>query len=66
MTPYQEKKSGLQFMIRHYSNNCLGYLARTDLTLDDLETLWEYDEAIVDRYNQELALLEANKILQLI
>lgn len=64
MTNYIENKSALLFMITHYENKCLDYEVHSDMCLDDLYQLYEYDQHMVDIYKQELILLEAKKLLE--
>jgi hypothetical protein len=63
---YNEKKQCIEWMIRHYENNCMKYLdyeSVKHMKLDDLETLYNYDEAMVDMYWCELHLLEAKRLI---
>lgn len=68
ITEYEAIKSALLHLIYHYENNDLSYLARADrnLTVDELQEIHEYNNDMLDRFQQALMLLEAKKVLNLI
>ena len=63
---YETRKQNLIFMITHYEKNCELYLKLIHLSLDDIHELWDYDRCMADKYIQDLLLLEAQHILNLI
>ncbi|MCW3111332.1 MAG: hypothetical protein JWQ09_5838 [Segetibacter sp.] len=65
-TLYHEKKGALIFLINHYESMCIEYIKCHTLTIDELEVLWRYDDSMITHYTQELLLLEAKNILNLI
>jgi hypothetical protein len=69
ISDYTSKKAAFLYMIEHYENNCLAYLDYEKvkhMKLDDLQLLYDYDEGMVDIYQQELLLLESQHILKLV
>lgn len=64
MTPYQTKKRALLFCIEHYSNKTVVTEEDTFLTIDEVEALYTQDQHLLTRYQGELLVLEAYKLLK--
>lgn len=66
LSKYDQTKAAILWMIRHYATNCLNYVNRTELTLDDLTALFDHDEQMIEKYQGQLLVLEAKHLIDLI
>lgn len=66
---YESRKRCILHMIFHYEDNSRFYINHAllnNVTLDELTAHYEYDQQMLEKYQGELALLEAEHILHLI
>ncbi len=55
--PYLQQKNHLMYMLEHHQNNCLNYLD-LDRMVDDIQTLYDFDQKYVAHYREKIQMLE--------
>ena len=64
---YLTRKAAVLELIKQHNENCMRYLDYEmvkHMKVNDLQRIYDYDDTMVDVYNQELLLLETKWMLR--